>query len=159
MSALSLKPISLKEANAYVAMRHRHHGPTQGHKFSVGITDGEKLRGVAIAGRPVARKLDDGQTLEVTRCCTDGVKNGCSMLYRAVWKAAVSMGYKRMVTYTLESEPGRSLHASGFKRIGLSGGGEWSRPSRKRNKAENAQPKVRWQIQKRTYSDESEASE
>lgn len=57
---LEVVPITLKEANAFVEQNHRHHGPTVGHKFSIGLSDGEKIVGVAIVGRPVARHLDDG---------------------------------------------------------------------------------------------------
>lgn len=74
---IELCPMTLKEANAYVEQYHRHHGPVVGHKFSIGLSDGEKIVGVAIVGRPVARHLDDGWTLEVNRLCTDGTRNAC----------------------------------------------------------------------------------
>ena len=106
---LEVCPMTLKEANAYVEQHHRHHKPVVGHKFSIGCSDGEKIVGVAIVGRPVARHLDDGWTLEVNRLCTDGTRNACSMLYAAAWRAARAMGYKRLVTYILESESGVSL--------------------------------------------------
>lgn len=77
---LEICPMTLKEANAYVEQYHRHHKPVVGHKFSIGCSDGEKIVGVAIVGRPVARHLDDGWTLEVNRLCTDGTRNACSML-------------------------------------------------------------------------------
>ena len=80
---LEVVPMTLKEANAFVEQNHRHHGPVVGHKFSIGLSDGEKIVGVAIVGRPVSRHLDDGWTLEVNRLCTDGTKNACSMLYAA----------------------------------------------------------------------------
>lgn len=95
---LEICPMTLKEANAYVEQHHRHHGPVAGHKFSIGLSDGEKIVGVAIVGRPVSRYLDDGWTLEVNRLCTDGTRNACSMLYAAAWRAARAMGYKRIVT-------------------------------------------------------------
>ena len=91
---LEIVPISLAEANKYVEQHHRHHKPVTGHKFSIGLSDGEKIVGVAIVGRPVARHLDDGWTLEVNRLCTDGTRNACSKLYAAAWRAARSMGYK-----------------------------------------------------------------
>ena len=94
---LEIVPMTLKEANAFVEQNHRHHGPVVGHKFSIGLSDGEKIVGVAIVGRPVARHLDDGWTLEVNRLCTDGTRNACSMLYAAAWRAARAMGYKRIV--------------------------------------------------------------
>lgn len=136
-------PISLREANAYVADHHRHSKPTRGHKFSVAIADGEQIMGVAIAGRPVSRMLDDGHTLEVLRVCTTGVANGCSMLYAACRVAARGMGYDRVVTYTLASETGASVRAAGFVRDGNSRGGEWGRKGRERESA-NTGPKVRW---------------
>ena len=76
--------------------------------------DGETRR-VAIIGRPVARKLDDGYTAEITRCCTDGVSNGCSMLYGAAVRACRALGFHSVITYTLQSETGASLKASNWK--------------------------------------------
>lgn len=95
---LEIVPMTLREANAFVEQNHRHHGPVAGHKFSIGLSDGEQIVGVAIIGRPVSRHLDDGWTLEVNRLCTDGSRNACSMLYAAAWRAARAMGYKRLVT-------------------------------------------------------------
>lgn len=66
---LEVCPITLKEANAFVEQHHRHHKPVTGHKFSIGCTDGEKIVGIAIVGRPVSRYLDDGWTLEVSLIC------------------------------------------------------------------------------------------
>ncbi len=106
---LEIVPMTLREANAYVEQNHRHHGKTVGHKYSIGLSNGEKIVGVAIVGRPVSRHLDDGWTLEVNRLCTDGTKNACSMLYAAAWRAARAMGYKRLITYILESENGATL--------------------------------------------------
>lgn len=124
---LEITPMTLKEANAYVEQNHRHHGPVVGHKFSIGCSDGEKIVGVAIVGRPVARHLDDGWTLEVNRLCTDGTRNACSMLYAAAWRAARAMGYKRLVTYIMESETGPAsgqLAGSAWDKLAASGGPE-----------------------------------
>lgn len=130
--SLEIRPVTLKEANAYVAAHHRHNQRTTGHKWSVAVYDGETLCGVAIAGQPIARKLDDGLTIEIRRVCTDGTPNACSMLYGACCRAARAMGYKRIVTYTLVSEPGASLRASGFTDCGEAGGVSWNVPSRRR---------------------------
>ena len=118
---LEIVPMTLREANAFVEQNHRHHGATVGHKFSFGLSDGEKIVGVAIVGRPVSRHLDDGWTLEVNRLCTDGTRNACSMLYAAAWRAARAMGYKRVVTYILDTENGASLRAAGWKCVGQAG--------------------------------------
>ncbi len=142
---LSLCPISLKEANAFVAQLHRHHKPVPGHKFSIAVTDGDRVRGVAIIGRPVARHADDGATLEVNRVCTDGAKNACSMLYGAAWRATKAMGFQRLITYTLPEEGGASLRAAGWRLIGETGGGRWSRNNRPRVDTHPLQQKLRWE--------------
>ena len=132
--------------------------PPNGHKFSIACYDGERLCGVAMVGRPIARLLDDGMTVEITRNCTDGTYNACSMLYGACVKAAKALGYKRIVTYTLESEPGTSLKASGWIRTAEGvGGGTWNCKSRHREITQTTlfgtvvkysdEPKVRWEKQ------------
>jgi hypothetical protein len=130
--SLIITPINFDEANAFISKFHRHHKPMQGCKFCVAVSDDEKVVGVAIVGRPVARMLDNGWTLEVNRCCTDGTKNACSMLYSASWKAAKALGYQRLITYTLPEEGGASLRASNWKCLGLKGGGNWNVRSRPR---------------------------
>ena len=129
---LTLTPINLDEANAFVATHHRHHKPVPGAKFCVAVSDGDTVRGVVIVGRPVARMSDNGFTLEVNRCCTDGTKNACSILYGAARRAAWALGYKRLVTYTLPQEGGASLRAAGWKLLGTAGGGNWNVKSRPR---------------------------
>lgn len=128
---MKITPIDLREANAFVQAHHRHHKPVAGCKFCIAVSD-EKVVGVVIVGRPVSRHLDDGWTLEVNRCCTDGTKNACSMLYAAAWKAAKSMGYTRLITYTIPDEGGASLRGVGWKLVGLRGGGNWNVNSRPR---------------------------
>ena len=129
---MEITPITFEEANAFVAKFHRHHKPMQGCKFCVAVSEEDKVVGVAIVGRPVARLLDNGWTLEVNRCCTDGTKNACSMLYSSAWKAAKALGYKRLITYTLPEEGGASLKASNWTCLGLRGGGNWNVKSRPR---------------------------
>ena len=114
-----LRPVTLKEANAYVKAHHRHHDTVTGCRFSEGLyrMDGKNptLIGVAICGGPVSRFLDDGQTLEINRLCVEETEdNACSMLYGACCRIAKAMGYKKVITYILESESGASLKASNF---------------------------------------------
>jgi hypothetical protein len=111
---LQSKPISLREANEFVKLHHRHHQPVIGHKFSIGCVYENKLVGVAIVGRPVARALDHTQIAAVNRLCTDGTKNVCSFLLSRCAKIAKIMGYKSIITYTLQSEGGASLRAAGW---------------------------------------------
>jgi hypothetical protein len=129
---LALVPIGLDEANAFVERLHRHHRPVVGHKFSLGAALGDKIVGVSIIGRPVSRHRDDGLTLEVTRLCTDGTRNACSFLYGASARACFALGFKRIGTYILASEPGSSLTGAGWRLVGESGGGSWSRGDRPR---------------------------
>lgn len=134
---IDIRPISLKDANRFIVENHRHHDKVQGHKFSeAAYRDGE-LVGVAVVGRPVSRYLDDGLSLEVTRLCTDGTRNACSALYGRCARIAKEMGYRRIITYILESEGGASLRASGWRcDLETAGGGEWTCPSRPRETIE-----------------------
>jgi hypothetical protein len=120
-------PIDYPTACAFINKHHRHHLPPQGWKFGIGCADENgQVVGVVTVGRPVSRHRDDGLTLEVTRCCTDGSRNACSMLYGAAWRASRAMGYRELITYTLASEGGASLRASGYQCIGEAGGKpEW----------------------------------
>jgi hypothetical protein len=130
--SLCLQPITFAEAAAFVRRYHRHHAPSVGWKYGIGVNDGERVVGVVMVGRRVARHIDDGLTLEVTRCCTDGTRHACSMLYGAAWRAAKALGYRRLVTYTLVEEPGTSLKAAGWKPLYETPGRSWSCPGRPR---------------------------
>ena len=124
--ALKIRTIDFRRAADFTTKNHRHHKAPTGHKFSIACYDGERLCGVAMVGRPVSRYLDDGETLEVNRLCTDGTKNACSMLYSSAWRAAKALGYKRIFTYTLQSEGGASLRAAGWVNEGEAGGLNWT---------------------------------
>jgi hypothetical protein len=112
--SLRVVPISVQDAKPFVGKHHRHNKPPQSGMFAVALSRGDKIVGVGIASRPVARALQDGTTLEVTRVCTLGDPNACSMIYGALRKAARALGYRRVFTYTLAEEGGASLRAAGF---------------------------------------------
>jgi hypothetical protein len=76
--------------------------------------------------------MDDGWTLEVTRCCTDGTRNAASFLYGAAGRATKALGYKRLITYTLIEEQGTSLRAAGWKELWTTKGGSWNCKGRPR---------------------------
>jgi hypothetical protein len=115
---LSIIPLSLKEANEFVTKYHRHNKKCAGHKWSVGAIYQGKLVGVIIVGRPVARKLDNRFTLEVNRNCVldNAPKGTCSFLYAKAIKIWQSMGGKKLITYTLNTESGSSLRAVDFNK-------------------------------------------
>lgn len=140
---MKIIPITLKEANAFVKDKHRHHNGTIGCKFAIGVVDEDKLVGCAICGRPVSRHLDYHLILEINRLCTDGTHNACSMLYGACCRVAKAMGYEKIITYTLESENGASLRASNFICEGKAGGKIWT-GSRCRDNGVPQELKLRW---------------
>lgn len=114
-SKLRVIPLTLAKANDAIAKWHRHHKPVVGHRFSLGVVDETgTLRGVLCAGRPVARMLDQDLILEVNRVATDGCPNACSALYGSARRAALAMGFDRVITYILDTEPGTSLRAAGW---------------------------------------------
>ena len=138
-------PIELKRANEFVENLHRHHKPVHRDKFRIGCqTDDGHLCGVIQCARPVNRNLDDGKTIEVVRCCTDGTKNACSFLYSRMAQIAKIMGYERIITYILETESGTSLKASGWEYEGMTAGGSWDCPSRPRKTDAPQCKKQRW---------------
>jgi hypothetical protein len=150
---LQVVPLSLKEANDFVTKYHRHNKKCQGHKFSLGAKYDEKLVGVVIVGRPVARKLDDKLTLEINRNCVldEAPKGTCSFLYSKAIKVWQSMGGKKIITYTLKSESGSSLKAVNFKKetnvqIFKKNTGWTTRPNRIWQKVQET-PRVRWGIE------------
>lgn len=135
MTALRVVPVRFRDACAFVEAWHRHNKPPRGMVFCLGAADDAgRLVGVAIVGRPVARMLDDGTTLEVTRTATDGTRNANSLLYGAAWRAAKALGYGRLVTYTQAGETGGSLRGAGWRVIAQRPAGKgWDRPSRPRD--------------------------
>lgn len=151
---MRIVPVSLAVANEMVEQLHRHHRPVVGHRFSIGVEHDGTLRGVAIVGRPVARGLDDGRTLEVTRTATDGTPNANSCLYGSAWRATKALGYSETgVLITLRGQNAPKLPADPFDTFAANGqhhgllvpsGGTWnetaqptSLPMRARTTREN----------------------
>jgi hypothetical protein len=142
---LELRPISQADAFAFIRERHRHHGvPVGGLWWQAVHNDEGVLVGVAITGRPVARALDDGLTAEVTRLCTDGSPNACSILYAAAKRVAEAKGFRRGLTYILSSETGGSLRACGWRPLWTVSGRSWDCPSRPRTDKHPTEDKQAW---------------
>ena len=103
---LTLTPVTLREAQAFVNDHHRHNMAPRGHKFSIGLEKDGILIGVCIVGRPIARHNDDGKTAEVLRVCVlEGNRNANSKLYGAAVRACKAMGYTKQ-RRTLRHIPG-----------------------------------------------------
>lgn len=140
---MEIRPITFRCACEFIKKYHRHHSPTVGCKFCIGLFKDENMVGCAVCGRPVSRYLDDGLTCEINRVCTDGTYNACSMLYGASSRIAKEMGYKKIITYILESENGASLKASNFICEGIAGGLQWT-GKRSKNNNYPKELKTRW---------------
>lgn len=149
-------PVTIRAANDFVEKYHRHNKKVQGARFAVGCLSNLELVAVGIVGRPVARKLDNGLTAEITRLCAmpGAPKNACSFLYGRCWRIWQQMGGKRMITYTFVKEDGGSIRATGWRMIGATRGfgdhlkGWQTRPNRE--KQDNVkEPKYRWEITKK----------
>lgn len=144
---LCIVPISMQDAREWVDRHHRRHRAPESGLFALAVAVSGEIRGVAIIGRPVARALQDGWTAEVTRVAVvEGVPNACSKLYAAAWRAARALGWRRLITYTLASEPGTSLRAAGWQVVGQVRGRSWDTPSRPRIDAHPLDDKVRWAV-------------
>jgi hypothetical protein len=147
---LKIVPMTITDAKKFIKMYHRHlpHSPASG-LFAVGLQFGDLIIGVALVSRPVSRGLDDGYTAEISRCCVmdDSPLGSCSKLYAACRKAAAAIGYRKVITYTLQSESGASLRGAGYVQAELlrPRGGWTNRPGRKKNGTEYA-TKVRWEV-------------
>lgn len=150
---IEVVPLGIDEANELVRRWHRHHRPTRGAKFALGCArrsgDEFELCGAAIVGRPVNRTMDDGWTLEVTRLVSDGTPNACSAMYAAARRAAFAIGYRRIITYVLATEPGTSLRAAGWNQVARTRGGDtWNRRGRPRVDLHPLVPKLRFEAVK-----------
>lgn len=143
---LTIVPVYWLEAKTFIAEHHRHHLPGSNGRFSIGVEDQDgTLRGVAVMGRPKARMIPHKEVLEVVRVATDGSPNACSALYGAACRIHQPHGYRVAMTYTLESEPGVSLLAAGWRPVAITDGGSWSRPSRKRTDQHPTDRKIKWE--------------
>lgn len=147
---LELATIPLTDAKAFIREHHRHNVPPLSWRWGHALYNGDKLVAVATVGRPVARMIDGTTTVEVTRLCVDAsldsalVWNACSMLYAAAAREAKTRGYKKAITYTLETENGGALAASGWTAEAKTRGGSWNRGSRPREDKAPTCRKIRW---------------
>lgn len=128
-----------------VAREHSHHHAHRRQVFALGIAEGERLACVAIAERPKARALCDGRTIEVSRVASDRTEHAASKAVGAISRAAIALGYRRLVSYTLLGEAGTIYRAANWYPTALVDGREWDAPSRPREAAAQAGDKVRWE--------------
>jgi hypothetical protein len=147
---LKICDVEWSVAREFVRAHHRHNAPPPGWKFGAGLTSGNELVAVMMAGRPVAPNIDHRTVIEVTRVCVKDLQpralgwNACSMLYGYACQEARRLGFQRVITYTRPDEPGTSLLAAGFVRDGMTKGGSWHHKNRPRPNAPKPCRKQRW---------------
>lgn len=148
---LELKDVAFSEAKAFVNEHHRHNVAPIGWKFGACVYNGDEIIGVVMAGRPVSAALQRQGCLEINRNCVKACSpkglawNACSFMYGWACRKAFNNGFRRVITYTLESEDGASLRAAGFVPVARSKGGSWSRGKRPRTDKAPTAPKIRWE--------------
>lgn len=145
---LRLTPTTIRAASRFVEHHHRHNRPPRGALFALAVERDGQVVGVALVGRPVARELQDGRTVEVLRLCTDGTRNACSFLYARCRRAAAALGYERVLTYTRADEGGASPRAAGFEQVALLPARSWAESSVARTRHDQSEPaeRVRWEV-------------
>ncbi|WP_417436930.1 XF1762 family protein [Idiomarina abyssalis] len=116
------KPITIRNANEFVKVHHRHHRPTSNNsgRWAIeAIDECGVTQGVVIAANPVSATYMDGFTLELTRVCAriDSQKGTCSFLISRCAKIWRLMGGSCLITYTLDSESGASLRGAGWQSV------------------------------------------
>lgn len=149
MADLRILPITRSDARAFIAKHHSHHWPPNTWIACCAVANGGGVVCVAILEQPKARMLCNGTTAEVSRVASDGAaKNAASMCLAAITRAAIALGYRRLISYLLLGEAGTSYRAAGWWPTARSAGGSWDRPSRPRDIRDSVQrgEKVRWEF-------------
>jgi len=148
MKSYKFAPIELKDANRFIAQFHRHNKPVVRAKFQIGLMKDEELIGVGVVGRPIARMLSDGKTVEVLRTCIkEGYPNACSMMYARLKRISELLGYEKVITYTLQKESQSSLKALGASIVAEVKPQDWDRKDRRRTtQPVYKEPKYRWEL-------------
>jgi len=111
---LRVVPITITEARRHVEAHHSHHHAPLGGLFAAAVAQGDRMVCVAVVSRPVARKLGGRAIAEVTRLASDGTRHAASMCLAAATRAALALGYRRVISYTLAGESGTSYRAAGW---------------------------------------------
>lgn len=149
---MRIVPVSITEARAFVEKHHKHHHAPPGASFAVGVACLGRLVCVALVGRPISPELDADPTIaELTRGASDGSTWGAaSLCTRTAGEAAVLLGYRRVVSYTLLGERGTSYRKAGWRVTGLrvyapTAVGWNNRPGRAPTSQVSRHPKVRWE--------------
>lgn len=142
---LRVVPITIGDARVFVQRHHSHHNAPVGGLLACAVAKDDRVCCVAVLSRPVARMLDArGDTAEVTRLASDGTRHAASMCLAAVTRAALALGWRRLVSYTLLGEAGATYLAAGWRITGLVAASDgWN--SREGRTITQSGGKVRWE--------------
>lgn len=145
---LSLVAVERRDVRAFIERNHSHHHRPNTWIASVGVSSDGELVCVAVLELPKARMLCNGRTAEVSRVASDRTRHAASKALGAITRAALGLGYHRLVSYTILGESGASYRAAGWWPTAISAGGSWDRPSRPALTRESGQTgqKVRWEF-------------
>ena len=146
---LTLQPMNLGEARKFVELHHSHHHAPIGGLCAVGVACAGRLVCVAILSRPVARRLQAQGCVEVSRVASDGTtEHAASKAIGAIARAAIALGWRRLVSYTLLGEAGTSYRAAGWRVVMVGEGNQfqWNCSGRVRELPTQPGAKVRWEF-------------
>jgi hypothetical protein len=81
----------MKDAETFLGSHNRHYKSPAEPVCAIGVSDETGIHGAAILGRNA-----DGDA-ELSHIYVDGISQGYSLLYGAVWRAFKAMGYEKAV--------------------------------------------------------------
>ena len=84
-------PLSIKDAEAFLAKHERHYKAPSVALCAIGVEDDSGLHGAAILGM---RSKEEG---ELAHIYVDGTSQGYTTLYGACWRALKALGFEKTI--------------------------------------------------------------
>ena len=91
---MQIIPLSLKEAEEFLAKHERHYKFPVEPICALGVGDDEGIHGAAILGR---RTLDGVPVGELAHIYCDGASQAYSLLYGGAWRTLKALGYVKAI--------------------------------------------------------------
>ena len=145
--SLSVVPINISAARAWIEAHHSHLHAPLGGLCAVAIATDTRICCVAMLSRPVSRVLQaSGVCAEINRVASDGTApHAASKAIGALARAGIALGYRRLVSSTLLGEAGTSYRAAGWWPAAVDlRERDWIRSDGERDAAVQPGAKVRW---------------
>jgi len=160
-SQLRMVPVIRDVARPFIEKYHSHHHSPRQAIMWAGVEFEGELVCVGCLERPKARfTAVDQRVGEITRVASDGSqKNAASKCIAGLARAAVALGYTRLVSYTLLGEAGTSYRAAGWWVTAVVPPREsWAATGRHRAPATQPGSKVRWEFGPEAQPEDLEAT-